>query len=62
MQKPKEKPWRLGHLFEFIENEDLLHNDHFTIESSSYSITAVNSGDFNSFKGEQQCIDGFPLM
>lgn len=33
-------PWRLGHLFELAEGEDLLHNDRFSIESDSYSVTA----------------------
>lgn len=38
--KPAHKPWRLGHLFEFDEGEDLLHNERFSIESDSYSIVA----------------------
>ena len=37
---PAHKPWRLGHLFEFAEGEDLLHNERFSIESDSYSIVA----------------------
>lgn len=38
--KPLHKPWRLGHLFEFTEGEDLLHNERFSIESDSYSVVA----------------------
>jgi hypothetical protein len=38
--RPAHKPWRLGHLFEFAEGEDLLHNDRFSIESDSYSVVA----------------------
>lgn len=38
--KPSHKPWRLGHLFEFAEGEDLLHNERFSIESDSYSVVA----------------------
>lgn len=37
---PAHKPWRLGHLFEFAEGEDLLHNERFSIESDSYSVVA----------------------
>lgn len=37
---PVHKPWRLGHLFEFAEGEDLLHNKRFSIESDSYSVIA----------------------
>lgn len=37
---PAHKPWRLGHLFEFAEGEDLLHNERFSIESDSYSVAA----------------------
>ena len=37
---PAHEPWRLGHLFELAEGEDLLHNDRFSIESDSYSVTA----------------------
>lgn len=38
--RPSHKPWRLGHLFEFAEGEDLLHNERFSIESDSYSLVA----------------------
>ena len=38
---PAHEPWRLGHLFEFGDGEDLLHNDRFSIESDSYSVTAM---------------------
>ena len=37
---PAHEPWRLGHLFKLAEGEDLLHNDRFSIESDSYSVTA----------------------
>lgn len=37
---PAHEPWRLGHPFELAEGEDLLHNDRFSIESDSYSVTA----------------------
>lgn len=37
---PAHKPWRLGHLFEFSDGEDLLHNERFSIESDSYSVVA----------------------
>lgn len=39
--KPIGQPWRLGHLFEFADGEDLLHNERFTIESNNYTITAT---------------------
>lgn len=38
--KPQDKPWRLGHIFEFTDGEDLLHNDRFSIKSDSYSVVA----------------------
>lgn len=34
------KIWRLGHLFEMSEEEDLFHNQRFTIESEKYVVTA----------------------
>ena len=37
---PSHKPWRLGHLFEFEEGEDLFHNERFSIKSDSYSVVA----------------------
>lgn len=37
---PAHKPWRLGHLFNFSEGEDLLHNNRFSIESDSYRVVA----------------------
>ena len=37
---PLHKPWRLGHLFEFAEGEDIMHNNRFSIQSDGYSITA----------------------
>jgi len=37
---PVHKPWRLGHLFDFTEGEDLFNNERFSIESDSYSIIA----------------------
>ena len=37
---PKHEVWRLGHLFDFSEGEELMHNDRFTLESKEYSITA----------------------
>ncbi len=37
---PLHKPWRLGHLFEFAEGEDIMHNNKFSIQSDGYSITA----------------------
>ena len=37
---PSHKPWRLGHLFEFSDGEDLLQNERFSIESDSYSVVA----------------------
>ena len=39
--KPAGSPWRLGHLFDFEEGEDLLHNSRFSIESDNYCITAL---------------------
>ena len=38
--KPKHEIWRLGHLFDFSEDEELMRNDRFTIESKEYCITA----------------------
>lgn len=37
---PLHQPWRLGHLFEFTDGEELFHNDRFSIESDSYSVLA----------------------
>lgn len=37
---PVHQPWRLGHIFDFSEGEDLLHNERFSIESNSYCVTA----------------------
>lgn len=39
--KPLGQPLRLGHIFEFADNEDLFNNDRFTIESNNYTITAI---------------------
>ena len=38
--KPKHEIWRLGHLFDFDDGEELMHNDRFTIESKEYCISA----------------------
>ena len=38
--KPKHEIWRLGHLFDFDDDEELMHNDRFTIESKEYCISA----------------------
>ena len=40
--KPAHEPWRLGHIFEFSEGEDLFHNDRFSIESDSYRVFAAS--------------------
>lgn len=39
--KPVGQPWRLGHLFAFVEGEDILHNSRFSIESDNYCISAI---------------------
>lgn len=39
--KPAHKPWRLGHIFDFAEDEDLFYNDRFSIENDSYRIVAT---------------------
>lgn len=38
--KPAHQPWRLGHIFDFAEGEDLLHNNRFAIENDSYRVVA----------------------
>lgn len=38
--KTNHKLWRLGHIFDFSEGEDLFHNQRFSIESDGYRITA----------------------
>ena len=38
--KSSHKVWRLGHLFDFVDGEELMHNSRFTVESKEYSITA----------------------
>ena len=38
--KSNHKVWRLGHLFDFAEGEELMHNSRFTVESKEYSINA----------------------
>lgn len=30
--------WRLGNLFEFVEGENLLYNERFSIKGDSYSV------------------------
>lgn len=39
-QKSANKLWRLGHIFDFSEDEDLFHNQRFFVESDGYKITA----------------------
>lgn len=39
--KPVHQPWRLGHIFDFAEGEDLLHNNRFAIENDGYRIVAT---------------------
>lgn len=38
--KPVNQPWKLGHIFEFAEGEDLRHNNRFSIEIDSYTVVA----------------------
>jgi len=40
--KPAHQPWRLGHIFDFPEGEDLFHNARFSIESDSYRVFAAS--------------------
>ncbi|MDY4895077.1 MAG: DUF3883 domain-containing protein, partial [Candidatus Borkfalkiaceae bacterium] len=37
---PAHKPWRLGHLFEFEDGEELFNNERFSVESDSYRVVA----------------------
>ena len=39
--KPVNKPWRLGHIFDFEEGEDLFNNNRFAIENDGYRIVAT---------------------
>ncbi len=41
--KPAHRPWRLGHIFEFKQGEDLFCNKRFFIESDSYKVV-LNPG------------------
>ena len=40
--KPAHQPWRLGHIFDFAEGEDLLHNNRFAIENDGYRVVAAH--------------------
>ncbi|MDE7238466.1 MAG: DUF3883 domain-containing protein [Lachnospiraceae bacterium] len=46
--KPAHQPWRLGHIFDFVEGEDLFHNNRFSIESDSYRVVAQPIGTNDS--------------
>ena len=37
---PIQRPWRLGHIFDFTEGEDLFHNNRFSLESENYRVKA----------------------
>lgn len=53
--KSAHQPWRLGHIFDFVDGENLLHNDRFSIESDSYRVVAqpIEMNDSNIVSGSE---------